>query len=379
MTERLYYDDSYLTAFSARVVHAADPLRVYLDRTAFYPASGGQPNDTGLLNSSRVLDCIDEGGRIAHLLEAPLASDDVTGAIDWPRRFDHMQQHSGQHLLSALLASVYHIPTVSFHLGAVTSTIDVQSTALDSARLREIEDRVNAAVFENHPLGTSYQEAGGDESLRKPIDRPGTLRIVSIQDLDRSACGGTHVRSTAEIGPLFILKTEKIRSDLRVEFTCGLRALRRLREKSDWAFAQLATHSERLAIADKARRKAATELARYQGREAYQSAPRLLRGAPIDDETRAFAQSFTANPGAIFLQVTADPPSFLLAVSGDAGIDAGALTRTLVTAEGGRGGGTRQLAQGGLPDRAKLDRVLAILAAQFGLESDLVLTQSKQH
>jgi len=363
-TKRLYYDDSYSTRFTATVVDSRDPLRVYLDRTAFYPNSGGQPADTGSLNASRVLDVIDESNRIAHLLDRPLESAEVTGEIDWRRRFDHMQQHSGQHLLSAVLAEVYGFATVSFHLGADVSTIDVEAKALD---LREIEERVNLAVYENRPIAISYQD-GADGGLRKAVEREGRLRIVTIRDLDRSACGGTHVRGTAEIGPITLLRTEKVRHTLRVEFLCGLRAIRRLRQNLDAASQQLAEQSERLAASAKARQKAAVELARYQGREAYQSAPRLRRTGAIDEEARAFAQAFTANPCAVFLQVCPDPPSFLLAVSPDSGIDAGALAKSLVAAAGGRGGGNRQMAQGGVPGRSALDSILATLSKQLNIE-----------
>ena len=230
-TERVYYNDSYSTRFTATVVDGADSLHVYLDRTAFYPNSGGQPADTGLLNDSRVLDVLDEGDRIAHILDKPLASTKVAGEVDWPRRFDHMQQHSGQHLLSAVLGEVYRVPTVSFHLGSDASTIDVEARSLE---VRQVEDRVNAAVYENRPLSVSYQE-DADDSLRKQVEREGRLRIVTIQDLDRSACGGTHVRTTAEIGPIILTRTEKVRNTLRIEFLCGLRALRRLRENLDAA------------------------------------------------------------------------------------------------------------------------------------------------
>lgn len=361
-TTRLYYDDSYLRQFTATVVDGADPLRVYLDRTAFYPDSGGQPADTGVLNDSRVLDVIDEGERIAHVIETPLASNQVSGEISWPRRFDHMQQHSGQHLLSAVLAEEHKVPTVSFHLGADVSTIDVDARTLD---LRAIEERVSAVVYENRPLAVSYQdEAGG--GLRKQVERSGRLRIITIQDLDRSACGGTHVRTTAEIGPIILTRTEKVRNTLRVEFLCGLRAAGWLRRHLDSANQQMAAQAERLAAAAKARHKAAVELARHQGREAYQSGPHLRRTGVIDDEARAFAQAFTANPGAIFVQVCPDPPSFLVAVSDDSGIDAGALAKSLLSAEGGRGGGTRQLAQGGVADRAKLESILAALASRLG-------------
>jgi alanyl-tRNA synthetase len=221
MTDRLYYHDSYLTEFKALVVEAsADRRRIYLDRTAFYPTSGGQPFDIGKLAGIEVLEVIDEDSRIAHVLGGPLDATDVTGLIDWPRRFDHMQQHTGQHLLSAVLMDLFQAPTVSFHLGAEASTIDIART-LDSGEIRRAAERANEIVFENRPVTVSYQDSAEDLALRKPTEREGVIRIVSIQNLDRSACGGTHVRATGEIGPILIRKLDRIRGNMRPLAACG--------------------------------------------------------------------------------------------------------------------------------------------------------------
>ena len=227
MTERLYYNDSYLRDFRATVVETADGgRRVYLDRTAFYPSSGGQPFDLGTLGGAPVREIVDEDERIAHLLDAPVGVGEIEGRIDWARRFDHMQQHTGQHLLSAVLAELFQISTVSFHLGAATSTIDIAAPALEPARIARAEERCAEIAAEGRPVIVTYEDSAADLALRKPSARSGTLRIVSIEGLDRSACGGTHVRSTAEIGPVLIRKLEKIRGNVRVEFVCGLRAIR---------------------------------------------------------------------------------------------------------------------------------------------------------
>ncbi len=171
MTERLYYQDSYLTEFQARVVDSSpDHLRVYLDRTAFYPTSGGQPFDIGRLGDVEVAEVIDEEDRIVHVLRAPLAAPEVAGRVDWQRRFDHMQQHTGQHLLSAVLIELFDAPTVSFHLGADSSTIDV-SRALTEEQLREAERRANQIVFENRPVSVTFQHSSDDLDLRKPTER----------------------------------------------------------------------------------------------------------------------------------------------------------------------------------------------------------------
>ena len=181
MTTRLYYSDSYLRTFDARVVDRADGGRcIYLDHTAFYPTSGGQPNDLGTLGGVAVRDVIDEGDRIAHRLEAPCDGDAVTGEIDWSRRFDHMQQHSGQHLLSAVLAEQFGWNTVSVHFGADISTLDLDVPAVTPERAADAEQRANEVVCEDRPVRVSYEDAASAAGLRKASDRDGTLRIVTI-------------------------------------------------------------------------------------------------------------------------------------------------------------------------------------------------------
>jgi len=223
MTERLYYTDSYGREFQARVVErSADGRTVYLDRTLFYPSSGGQPFDVGSIAGVAVVDVVDEEDRIAHRLEAPLATDgEVSGEVDWTRRFDHMQQHSGQHLLSAVFEELFSLHTVSFHLGTEGSTIDLEGGPVEPRTVLEAERRANQLVAENRTMDVRFENASEAQGLRKPSGRQGMLRIVSIEGLDRSACGGTHVRTTGEIGPILLRRTEKIRQSVRVEFVCG--------------------------------------------------------------------------------------------------------------------------------------------------------------
>jgi len=385
MTRRLYFDDSYLREFKAEVA-GVDGNRVYLDQTAFYPSSGGQPFDKGSINGAAVVDVIDEEDRIAHVVENPTASGAVTCSIDWPRRFDHMQQHSGQHLMSAVLNDSRGIATVSFHLGQETSTIDVAG-ALDASQIEELERNVNREVFANRAITVSYHESGEDMGLRKPSERHGRLRVVSIDGLDRSACGGTHVGSTGEIGPVFIRRLEKIRGNTRIEFVCGERAVRAARADFNTVSqvarlfsatagetpALVAAQMERLAEADRLRRKLSTELAGFRGRSLYQeTAPngrgirfhlRRLAGGPIDDELRAEAQAFAAGAEAVFLAVASQPPSLLLAVSEGGLVEAGAVLKPLLERLGGRGGGNARMAQGSLPSREALQEAGAELEA----------------
>jgi alanyl-tRNA synthetase len=383
MTERLYYTDSYLREFRAKVSDSSpDGRRVYLDRSAFYPASGGQPHDTGTIAGVPVINVEDDDGRIAHITAAPVEPAEVDCRIDWDRRFDHMQQHSGQHLLSAILVECFGLSTVSFHLGQESSTIDLETNSLDPALAAEAERRANLAVFEDKPVTVSFEDAAEARQLRKASNRAGTLRVVSIEGLDRSACGGTHVRRTGEIGPILIRKVERIRAIIRVEFLCGSRAVRRARADFDALsrVAQLYSASlddvpalvgaqiEAARNHEKLRRKLESELAQYQGRELYATTPpgdngirRAMRRLPSGnlEDLRAMAQSFTAQDKSVFLAAMDEPPAVLLAASADTGLDAGKLLKSTLAAAGGRGGGGPRLAQGSLPNRAALEQVLA--------------------
>ncbi|HVN06081.1 MAG TPA: DHHA1 domain-containing protein [Bryobacteraceae bacterium] len=385
VTERLYYTDSYLREFRARVTErSAGGLRVYLDRTAFYPTSGGQPHDYGTIAGVEIENVIDEGERIAHVAAAPVAAGDVECRVDWERRFDHMQQHSGQHLLSAVFIERLGMPTVSFHLGQESSTIDLETASLDAAQVLEAERRANEAVFENRALRVTFEDAAETRDLRKASEREGTLRIVSIDGLDRSACGGTHVTRTGEIGPILLRKLDKIRNTVRVEFLCGGRAVRRARADFDALSrvsrlfsgaldevpALVAAQLEVARANDKLRHKLETDLAGYQGRELYSAtAPdsagmrRALRRLASGnlEELRALAQSFTAQPRAVFAGALDDPPAVLLAASEDSGLDAGKLLKAALTAAGGRGGGNQRLAQGSVPAREALEQVLSLI------------------
>jgi alanyl-tRNA synthetase len=230
MTERLYYTDSYLREFEAAVTDLADDSRrIYLDRTAFYPTSGGQPFDTGQIGGLQVTDVVDEGDRVAHLLADPLTGDRVVGRVDWTRRFDHMQQHTGQHLLSAVLADRLGYQTVAVHFGKKSSTLDLDAASLTADQAQQIEEQANEIVTQNRPVEVSFEEAELATGLRKAPQRAGRLRIISIRDLDRSACGGTHVRATGEIGAVLLRKVERVRKGVRLEFLCGLRASRQAR------------------------------------------------------------------------------------------------------------------------------------------------------
>jgi len=386
MTERLYYTDSYLREFQARVVErSADGQTVYLDRSAFYPTSGGQPFDLGSIGGVAVVEVVDEDDRIAHRLAAPLAAEnEVSAQVDWARRFDHMQQHSGQHLLSAVFEELFGLRTVSFHLGAESATIDLEGGPVDTQTLQKAECRANDLIFENRPLDVRFEDAREAQGLRKASEREGTLRIVSIVGLDRSACGGTHVRGTGEIGVILLRRLEKIRQSVRVEFVCGARAVKRARADFealtkvsqifsaalDEVPAMVAAQVDAAKAGEKARRKLELELAAYRGKELYQTAEpgpdgvrrvtqRLDRGNLED--LRAVAQNFTALPMSVFLATLEDPPSVLLAASADSGLDAGKLLKAALTEAGGRGGSNARIAQGSMPEVSALEKVTRAL------------------
>lgn len=382
-TTRLYYTDSYLTAFEARVVEVGDAgRRVYLDQTAFYPTSGGQPHDAGTLGGMRIVDVIDEGDRIAHVLERPLAerTTELSGEIEWDRRFDHMQQHSGQHLLSAVLEEAYGYHTISVHFGRDYSSLDLDVDAVPAERIIEGERRANAVVAENRQVTTGFEDAAQASGLRKESDRTGTLRIVTIADLDRSACGGTHVRTTGEIGAILVRKVERVRKATRLEFVCGLRAIRRARADFEAltrvagalsasledAPALVTAQSEALRGAENDRRRLERELAGYRARALYDTAPPDARGRHIVrheaagmEELRALAQAIVALPMAVLVGTTLNPPSLLLATAEDTGMDAGRLVRESVTKLGGRGGGSSRIAQGSVPEAQRLTEAVA--------------------
>ncbi len=377
-TERLYYHDSYLTEFEGQVVDLADHgRRVYLDRTAFYPASGGQPYDVGELGGQAVLAVADEeDGRIAHMVAAPLAEVAVTGRIDWPRRYDHMQQHTGQHLLSAVMVELYGFQTVSFHMGDALSTIELAAKEVNEKQLAAAEDQANDWGRAGRPVRVGFADAEQVAGLRKQSQRSGTLRIVEIEGIDKSACGGTHIRSLAETLPVQIRKVEKVRGNVRLEFVCGGRALRRARQdfkllqeigrQTGAAMDTLPEHvvglKERLSEAEKSRQTLTEELAQHEGREAYLACVPSMDGLRraqwhverIGETERAKAIAFVTGSRSMVLVTGKHPAGVLIASSGDSEINAGAILKQTLADFGGRGGGSATLAQGSLPDQACL-------------------------
>jgi alanyl-tRNA synthetase len=392
---RRYYHDSYTTAFTARVTEAAEvegrPAAV-LDRTFFYPTSGGQPHDTGRLGDANVAEVADaDEDTVAHFTDRAVPAGPVHGTIAWERRFDHMQQHTGQHILSAAFATLFKFPTVSFHLGAESSTIDLEARQLVQRHVEEAERLANQIVFDDRPVtvrfGTAQELA--EAGIRKAVEREGTLRAIEIDGCDRQPCGGTHVARTGQVGAILLRKVEKQKQYWRVEFVCGHRALRASRGE----FAALAEAArafscglpdvpamaqkskEELQAAQRHARKMAEQLAELEARamlaaeavtaegraQAQRVRPVIVRVfAEADAEfLRILAAKLVAQPGVQALLATRAGGHVVFAQSAGGPCDMGALLREILSEAGGKGGGPRDFAQGRVKEVAALDAVLA--------------------
>ena len=378
MTDRLYYNDPHVREFDATVLAIAERdgrTIVTLDRSAFYPTSGGQPFDTGTLGTARVVDVFDdEEGVVFHAVEGGSslrAGDAVHGAIDWPRRFDHMQQHTGQHVLSAAFDHLFGVRTVSFHLGADVSTIDL-AREVSARDLAAAEDEANRIVWEDHPVAIRYADAAeaARMPLRKESKRGGELRLIDVDGFDLSACGGTHVTGTGAIGVIAVAAWERFKGGQRVELVCGGRALRRFRSMRDVSAsamrllsvsaAELPEAIERLQADAKDQKRAMTalqtELARYRAEEIAATAESTERGRlvlrAIDADAnglKTLATAIAARAGHVVVLVsTSTPMLVVVARSSDvAGVQANQVLAQLTAKFGGRGGGKPDLARGG--------------------------------
>jgi alanyl-tRNA synthetase len=389
MTERLYYGDPYLREFDAIVTavdRRGDRIVVTLDRTAFYPTSGGQPFDTGVLAGRPIVDVADEDdGTIVHVI-GPEAhqmftiGEAVRGQINWPRRLDHMQQHTGQHLLSAVLDRLLGAVTVSFHLGTEASTIDL-GRELSPRELAAAEEEANRIVWEDRPVTIRYASArdAAGLGLRKASRREGTLRLIEIEGADLSACGGTHVARTGAIGMIAVQSWERFKGGQRLEFLCGGRALGRFRSLRDTVSASVRLLSalsgdvpaaiEKLQVEarDQKRKIAALQddLVRYRsgelaaGAEVAAAGRVVIRALDADaGGLKALAASVAATPGYVVALISTTRPALVVvARSSDLSMPANAVLASLIARFGGRGGGKAELAQGGGLD-APTDTIL---------------------
>ncbi len=387
-TERLYYNDAYLKEFSARVIScelvpsaSGDDVKLWqviLDRTAFYPTSGGQPHDLGKIAAANVIDVREITEIILHAVDAPVELTEVNCSIGWPRRFDHMQQHTGQHLLSAIFQTRFGLPTVSFHLGEEICTIDLRGSEPSEETLFAAERAANEIIYEDRPVTIRYGTAGELSQLgvRKQVDREGTLRAVEISGTDLQPCGGTHVRSTGQIGIIAVRGFAKIRQDWRVEFLCGQRAesaarsdyqlLRQVAEKfgcapgevlsaasralteRDANFKKFGKVLERLVVAESALALNLTPV-NEQGLRIYS---RVFENIPAEF-IGAFAAEVAKNEKTIALLARTECGHAFFAQHPSAARDMSALLKQVMEKVGGKGGGTRDFARGKLADPAQ--------------------------
>jgi len=393
-THHLYHHDPYRTQFDATVTERLElngQLAVVLDTTCFYPTSGGQPHDTGTLDGVRVVDVVEEDGRIIHVLAKELPPGPVHGTIDWGRRFDHMQQHTGQHILSRAFEDLFDAATVSFHLGAGLSTIDVDLPSLDWEAATQVEELSNRVVLDNRRVTTEEYDRDeiGGLNLRKAPPGRGRLRVVSIEGFDDCACGGTHLRATGEVGSIHIHRWERQRKRIRAEFLCGWRALRHHRATNltcqrlglllSTGVEDLPDAVERLFQAeDVARRRVRDLQERLLALElphlASQAEPvgglavvvRLLEGYNAAN-MRHLAQGLTQKAGMVALLAVTDPsPQLCFARSQDVDLDMAQVLRESAHAYGGRGGGRPHVAQGGGMSAEDLPLVLAEARRRIG-------------
>jgi len=403
MTERLYYTDSRLLRFGARVIAvecAGDRPALVLDRSAFYPTGGGQPHDTGTIAGLRVVDVIapDEAATVLHVVEdlpraKALLGADVEGSVDPVRRRDHMQQHTGQHILSQAFVQAGGYETRSFHLGAESSSIDLATSSLPESALVQAEELANQVVFDDREV--RVHQVKGDEVSRFPIRRQTfsgeCVRIIEVEDFDFSTCGGTHARHTGEIGLIAILGTERVKQMTRVEFVCGGRALRALRSANHLEkklCRQLSTGASAVAakvslllLTGKTQQKriqklfeqvVVTEAARLLESAQVVGSSRVLCRVLSEtslDEARLLAQKACEKGCVIVLLAALDDaePRLLFARSNDVvlqSLSMGDLMKQVTLRFSGKGGGSPLLAQGGIARPEDLQPALQMAVAE---------------
>lgn len=379
-TLKLYYENSYIKDFMATITKITpftnDRWAITLDRTAFYPESGGQPSDQGFLNGIPVIDVQEDGGEILHIVESQPTTSSVQGNINWERRFDHMQQHSGQHILSGAFYTVLNTNTVSFHLGSDSSQIDLDISTLTPENLQAVETAANEIIFSNRTIHTHWvnPKTLHQFPLRKlPAKDFTEIRLVAIADFDYSACCGTHVTTTGEIGLIKIRSWERKNNGIRIDFVCGWRGLADYQQKHiivqqlasclSLPISNIIQGVEKQLLKTESVTKELTLLkqevyrnlaaALYQEGETmgvYKIIVYTLTNA-LPNEVSNLAKEFANNPSTIALIAGINPKQtkihLVFSASSDSTIHMSQELKKILPLIDGKGGGTMQSAQGG--------------------------------
>lgn len=386
---KLYYSQPWLRELDTRITSQREvegKYLVVLAETIFYPTGGGQPHDLGTINGIPILDVFEEDGTVFHVLPEPLEGSSAHGVLDWPRRLDHMQQHSGQHLLSAIFQDEYGYGTESFHLGAEYCSIDITTPDLTRQEQLAAEARANELILEDLPVFTYtlQPEEFGQVPLRKIPDLPGPLRIVEIQGFDYSPCSGTHVGKTGQIGLLKILKAERYKGMTRVYFLCGGRALEDYRRKHEICSELVALLAvpegevvERVS-ADLERRKELEKLVEELQGELLELRARELVSrsegpfflelpeASIPEAQRLARAVLNLTQALVVINLG---ERLVLAHNLPAGPNLGQLIKDQAQPLGGRGGGSPTAAQVYFPDPGRLQEFLGVLRQEIAGKS----------
>lgn len=398
-TKRLYYDNPYLKEFSCNVISCTGPLSTYnsstpvyqvvTDETGFYPESGGQPSDKGVLSGVKVIDVqeLDDSGEIAHITTSALPCGPAFGRIDLDRRLDHMQQHTGQHILSAAFERLFELSTVGFHLGENIVTIDLDTSSLTEDQCAAAERMACEAVFHNHPITTGFYTSDEVEEMnlrKKPVSK-GMIRIVKIDDFDTCACCGTHLSRTGEVGIIKIIGHEKVKGLTRVEFVCGRRAL----SDYGWKNMVLSQTSEMLSVHPKDLQSSiikmqnqykemkrhldnvTSELLTYQANDIYSKAEldpfisvRIICRTFDDvdfDALKLTANKVCQNPNVvtIFCSKADGAARLVLHRSEDLSLDVNQVLKEILPVISGKGGGSPIVAQCGTKELESLDTAIS--------------------
>jgi alanyl-tRNA synthetase len=397
-TKRLYYSDSHLIEFNARVVDLTERVSgwtaVVLDRTAFYPTGGGQPSDTGTINGSRVVECVEDGERVLHVVQGatPAVGAEVSGRIDWSRRLDHLQQHTGQHILSQAFVTLFKAPTKSFRVLDQSCEIDLDLEDPSNEVIERAVELANNVIWEDRQI--TIMSVSAEEAARLPLrkdpGREGELRLIEIAGFDLTPCGGTHAYRTGEVGMIAVRSWERAKGLTRIEFVAGNRALadyRRANQSAREIAALFSTaRDDAPALAahmmeenkELHRRVRALEeiAARVEARELFDNAKKSESGARVishifdgkDAEAlKKIAHALIANSQTTALLASKDEGTarLVFARSSDATGDMNALMKTACTLLDGRGGGKPDLAQGGGKNVDKLDEALAAVLGEL--------------